>query len=348
MALPAVGTAPVPPQSYIAYTDSAHMAPYVGLCGTQYTGNDVDYGVGSPVTNTPVQRTSIFVQNTSGSPISPGVGLNFVASTFMTQVQVCPANNAIRCYAPGYVNGNQTNTIPNNAFFLAVVKGPTTMISDGSAIALGDNLVVGGTSGQMRTNYGLGGGEVFASPSPSTVLTNTTTPTKYDQNYTFPARSLHAGDTIRVVGEISIPSGNSTDTLATDLMLGTQVINTLAAFDPTNGGGDTIQVTCDIEIRTDGASGTMFASGQWIKNVNGTPTVVPFTLGSTAIDTTAVQQLALRGTWSAASTSDQSRQDLLNIQRLNTTSVGVVGGIAMAAVTGGSATFFRGSANCQW
>ncbi len=348
MTLPAVGTAPCAPQQYITYTDSTHMAPYVALCGKQFTGPDVDYGTGSPVTNTPWQRTYVFVQNLSGGTLSPGVALNFVTAQWRKGVQTCPANSAIRCYAPAYVNGNQTNTIPNNAFFLAVKEGPATFISDGSPIAENDNLVVGSVSGELRTSYGLGGGEVFSAVVPSTVLTNTVVATKYDQNYTFPISSLKAGDTIRVVGEISIPSGNSTNTLATDLMLGSQVISTLAAFDPTDAGGDTIQVSADIEIRTAGASGTMFATGQWIKNVNGTPTVVPFTLASTAIDTTAVQQLALRGTWSVASTSNQSRQDVLNIQRLNTTAAGVVGGIAMAAAAGGSAAFFRGSANCQW
>lgn len=346
--LPAIGTAPIQPQQYITYTDSAHMAPYVTLCGQLYTGNDVDYPVGPPVTNTVWQRTYIFLQNTSGSPISPGVAINFVASTFGVQGQVCPTNGAIRAYAPGWVNGNQTNTIPNNAFFLAVVEGPTTMISDGSAIALGDGLVVGGTAGQMRTNYGLGGGEVFAQTVPSTVLTNTSVATKYDQNYTFPARSLHAGDTIRVTGEISIPSGNSTDTLTTDIMLGTQVVGTQTAFDPTNGGGDIINWFCEIEIRTDGASGTMVANGWFSKNVSGTTTVQTFQLASTAIDTTAVQQLAIRGTWSAISASDQSRLDELNIARLNTTGVGITGGTAMAAVSGGSATFFRGMAKKQW
>ena len=226
-------------------------------------------------------------------------------------------------------------------------------LSDGTAIAVNDSLIIGSASGKFATNYGLGGGERFSAIVPSTVLTNTAVATKYDQNYTFPANSIRAGDTIRLDGEISIPSGNSTNTLLTEIMLGTQVIATLTAFDPTDGGGDIIAFECDITIRTAGASGTMVAWGKFTKNVNGTTTSAEFQLpvggvGTTAIDTTVAQQAAIRGTWSVANAANQSRLDTFNIKSLNTNGIGLTAGTCRVAAAGGSPVLFRANVNCQW
>lgn len=348
MAQAPVSNAPFTQWTYFSASDSAHGAPYDLLLGTYYTGNDQDLVSTTYTLNSALQRQLIMVKNGSGTTITPGMALNWVSGYWGQRVQACPAGSPIRCFAPGYVNGSASTAIPDGAYFLAIKAGPSTILSDGTAIAINDGVTVGGTSGQVKTDYGIGGGDVYSSVAASTVLTNTVTATKYDQNYTFPANSLAAGNRIRVTGQISIPSANSTNTLATDLMLGTQAIATLTAFDPTDGGGDIIEVVAEIEIRTAGASGTMVANVTWFKNVNGTTTVVEQQLASTAIDTTAVQQLALRGTWSVASTSNQSRQDMLNISRLGVASAGLRGGIAVASAALGSAVGFRAQVNCTW
>ena len=335
--------------SSVVGSTAAQVTAYQASCGGKLDAPDIDFTIASGITsNTQNPRRLALVQNGSGGTIACGQALEWVSGQWGVQVQPCVAGHPIRCFAPASINGASSNTIANLAFFYAVFSGYTSVLSDGTAIAVNDGLVVGGTTGDVRTDFGIGGGEVFSAIVASTVLTNTTVATKYDQNYTFPVRSLHAGDTIRMTGEISIPSGNSTDTLATDIMLGTQVIVTLAAFDPTNGGGDIIDFTCNIEIRTDGASGTMVAWGQFEKNVNGTTTVVEWQLASTAIDTTAVQQAAIRGTWSVASASDQSRLDAFNIVRINTTAPNVHAvGSAMAVAASGSPVLFRASVLCN-
>lgn len=329
------------------YSTDASWAP---LVGQTTIFDDIDPTTGAISKNSQYQRECVLVKNNSGSAIAASASLNFNTGTsdWGANVQTCPAGATIRLFAPPTVKGSASTTIPNNAYFWAIKKGATSVNSDGSAILLNDGLVQSATAGQVKTDYGVAGGEVFASAVASTVLTNTVTATKYDQNYTFPANSLNAGDHIRITGEISIPSGNSTDTLTTDLMLGSQVINTLAAFDPTNGGGDIIAFVADIEIRTAGASGTMVATVTWTKNVNGTTTVAEAQLASTAIDTTATQQVALRGTWSVANAADQSRLDMLNIAKLSTQKSHSRFGAAMAAAAGGSSVAFRAYVNCDW
>ena len=343
-----IGTTPPFQQwDYVNATDVGSTTGYDAKMGQKYFAPDMDISSGTPTTNGQGQRTLILVKNTSGGTLATGTALNWVSGYWEQQVQVCPVGSVPRCFVPAYIRGLTTNTIPNNAYFLAVYDGPTSVLTDGTSVSVNDGLVVTVTAGQVHTDYGIGGGAVYTQTVASTVLTNTVAATKYDKNYTFPANSLNAGDVIRVEGEISILSGNSTDTLATDLMLGSQVINTLTAFDPTNTAGDIIAVTCDISIRTAGASGTMVAEGRWTKNVNGTTTVVEFQLPSTAIDTTATQQLALRGTWSVANAADQSRQDALAISRINSTGVGIKKATAIAAVTGtGTAALGRARVAC--
>ena len=335
--------------SGLAFGDFSLGAGFSTQVGHVSYFDDVDM-VGTVLTrNSNNERYCIFVKNTSGVAITPGMALNWVAGFWGSQVQACPPGSEIRCYAPSYVRGSTVTTIPNNAYFWAIKEGFTSPLSDGTSLSVDDGLVAGAVAGQVRTDFGLGGGEIYSQTVASTVLTNSTVATKYDKNYTFPANSLNVGDTIRVRGSISVPSGNSTNTLATDLMLGTQVISTLAAFDPTDAGGDIIDVSAEIEIRTIGASGTMVAIGTFIKSVNGSPTVVPFQLQSTVIDTTATQQLALRGTWSVASAANQSRQDILNVSRLSATNSARRGGTCTVASVGtGTAAQFRAAARCQW
>lgn len=348
-----VSNAPLAQGDYIVASSTAQGAAYDRLLGQFYDLMDQTITPSGSSVNSQRLRRCVFVKNGSGSSITPGMGLNFMSGQFGKNVQACPAGSPIRCFAPAYVRGLTTTVIPDGAYFLAVMGGPTSPLSDGTAISIGDQLVIGAASGRVRTNYGLGGGLVFAQVAASTVLTNTTVATKFDQNYTFPANSLNAGDVIRVYGEVMAILGNSTNTLLLELMLGSQVIATFAAWDVTDAGGDIGTFQSDITIRTAGASGTMIASSVMTKNVNGTVTTYTALLGTlgagVAIDTTATQQLAIRGTWSASSPSNQARQDVLNISRINTNAPGLPAGVALAAAAGGGTPVqFSAQVNCQW
>lgn len=333
------------------YVQPTNTAPYDNQLGERCSVLDTDISAGLATINSDTIRRTVLVKNGSGGTLSPGAALNWVTGFWGIQVQNCPVGSAIRCFVPSYVRGSISTTIPNGAYFYAVTEGYMSPLSDGSAIAVDQAIGVVGTAGRVGVNYGIGGGEVFSQMVASTVLTNTTVATKYDQNYTFPANSLRAGDTIRITGEISIPSGNSTNTLQTDLLIGATTVATLTAFDPTDAGGDIITVYAELEVRTIGASGTIVGFVVFTKNVNGTMTTFTKQLASTAIDTTAAQQVALQGTWSVANAGNQSRQDMFNVARMNATGVGlggVGGGTAIAAAAGGSQVQFRAAIRCTW
>lgn len=153
---------------------------------------------------------------------------------------------------------------------------------------------------------------IYDSAQASTVVTNTTTPTTFDQNYTIPANTLKVGDVIHVHGEVSVPNQNSTDTLQLNLLIGATVIAATVALDvATNDIGF---FDAEIVIRTIGASGTFVATGTQGIGTPGTVTAKPFVKQSTTIDTTAAQEIGIQATWSVASASDQARQDVLTIE----------------------------------
>lgn len=155
---------------------------------------------------------------------------------------------------------------------------------------------------------------VYRAVAASTAHTNTTDAANFDKSYTFPANSLAAGDIIRVVAQVIASATNSTDTLTLLLTLGSTTIATTGAVDVANGDVGFFQA--DIVIRTAGANGTLVACGTQALGVPGTVTAKPFLLASTAIDTTATQLLAVNADWSAASSSDSARLDVLNVQHI--------------------------------
>lgn len=340
-----VSVAALPDQTYVLPVGTNPIAAYTALLGQYADFSDVDVIAGVITPNTEFMRTSILVYNGSAAAITPGMALNWVTGFWGTQVQACPNGQVIRCFAPSYINGNTTNTIPVGAFFYATFKGPMAPLSDGTAIAINDGLVVGSVSGEVKTNYGIGGGEVYSSVVASTAVTATTVATKFDQNYTFPANSLTAGTTIRVVEEAIVTAANSTDTLTLQLLIGATVVATTGAIDV--AANDVFEFLSDIEIRTAGASGTVVAT-TIINTATGSATFKPIILASTAIDTTVTQQIAVQATWSTNNAGNSVRQDLLNISRLNAAGAVGSGGIATAAAALGSAVQFRAMVNCQW
>lgn len=314
-------------------------AGYSVLKGQRCSFRDSDVVAGVLTVNSQDNRECVFVKN-SGSAIAAGAALSF--STFGTEVATATVGQKIHGYAPPAINGSVSNTIPANAYFWMIKEGRTSFLGDGSTIAAGDRVVVSGlTSGAVRTS--LTGGVVYSDVAASTAVSNTTTATKFDKSYTFAANTLQAGDVIRVTAEAFASATNSTDTLTLELMIGSTVVASTGAIDVANS--DSFTFMSDIVIRTIGASGTLVATTV-VNTATGNATFKSIILGSTAVDTTATQQVAVRATWSVASASNSVRLDVLDIQKLANSPLDLTGGTATAASS--SAALFRGYANCAW
>lgn len=157
----------------------------------------------------------------------------------------------------------------------------------------------------------------------STAHTNSTTEICFDKQVTIPANSLAVGDVIRVRAQGVATATTSTDAVTPVLRMGTggvitdQAIMTGPAPDGTNG--DIIYFDADIVIRTIGSSGTMVACGVCANGAVGTVNALPKFLASTAIDTTSAQIISVSADWSAQSSSDSCRLDILNVQVIKQT-----------------------------
>lgn len=330
----------------LAYGDYSTSASFATILGQMAEFDDLDLVSTTMTRNTNNTRECILVKNGSGVAISAGMALSFVSGYWGLQVQAAPltVGSQIRCFAPSYVRGSTSTTIPDGAYFWAVKKGFTSPLSDGTPFAVNDRLVIGATAGQVRADYGTGGGLVFSQAAASSAVTATTVATKFDQNYTFPVNSLKAGDVLKVTAEVIATATNSTDTLTLELMLGSTVVASTGAIDVANS--DTFTFMSDIVIRTSGASGTVVATTA-VNTATGNATFKSIILASTAIDTTATQQLAVRATWSSNNVGNSARQDVLNISKI-TSALGGHAGTAMATAASGSAVQFRAAVNCNW
>lgn len=314
-------------------------AGYAPLKGQRCSFRDSDVVAGVLTINSQDNRECVFVKN-SGSAIAAGAALSF--STFGTEVATATVGQKIHGYAPPAINGSVSNTIPASAYFWMIKEGRTSFLGDGSTIAANARVVVSGlTSGAVRSI--LPSGVVYSATAASTAISDTVTATKFSNSYTFAANTLQAGDVIRVVAESIATATNSTDTLTLELMIGSTVVASTGAINVADN--DTFTFMSDIVIRTIGASGTLVAT-TIVNTATANATFKSVILGSTAVDTTATQQVAVRATWSVASSANSARLDVLDISKVGTTSVDLSGGTATAASS--SAALFRGYANCAW
>lgn len=166
--------------------------------------------------------------------------------------------------------------------------------------------------------------------TPSTTLTSWTTLVAFSNGtVSIPANSLKAGDVIRVYARVSMPSGNSTNTIVITLKLGSTTVIATAATDITDGGGDSVLLDFNLTFRTVGASGTVVGSGFIDYNLNGTTTHKEGELVSTAVDTTAALSLTINGTASVSSASNQAILQELRVTKVAGGTSNVAGGIQL-------------------
>lgn len=152
----------------------------------------------------------------------------------------------------------------------------------------------------------------YASVAASAAISNTTTETAFDKSVSVPANYLRAGDIIRVRAQAIATATNSTDTLNLKLYLGTVEICATGALDVADNGIGYIDA--DIVIRTIGATGTLVGAGLVSIGVEGTATAKPFKKASATVDTTAANAIAVKATWSVASSSNSVRLDVMDVQ----------------------------------
>lgn len=159
------------------------------------------------------------------------------------------------------------------------------------------------------------GGNLYETTAASTALTNTTTETVFSTgSTTIPANYFQAGDILHVRAQGIITSFNSTDTITVNLYLGGLTGTKIVATAALNGSAnDEFLIDAYIELRTVGSSGTFIANGIDTIGTPGTATAKPFLLGSTAVDTTAAQAVAISGKWSVANAADSCRLDYMTV-----------------------------------
>lgn len=181
-----------------------------------------------------------------------------------------------------------------------------------------------GPNGELLVNLPGGaqkkaGGLLYANTAASTAVSNTTTETLFDTSYSIPANTLIAGTVLKIRFQGIATATTGGDTLAIKLYIGGTAgtaLHSLTATDVADNNvfsGEYLLI-----IRTAGSSGTMVGSGvaKSIPAAEGTMTSKDDILASTTIDTTVAQVIGVSATWSAASSSDSVRLDVLTVEML--------------------------------
>lgn len=159
-------------------------------------------------------------------------------------------------------------------------------------------------------------GVLYSNTAASTAISNTTTETAFSTKATLLANSLAPGSLIRIRYQGIATSTNATDTLAVKLYIGGLAGTALISHAATDvANNDVFQGEFEVLIRTIGPSGTMVGTGTYksVPAAAGTATYKDAIIASTAIDTTAAQDIVVSATWSAASASDSVRLDFLRV-----------------------------------
>lgn len=162
----------------------------------------------------------------------------------------------------------------------------------------------------------------YAAVAASTALSASSTETAFDKNFTIPANTLRAGDVLRVFCQGICTATNSTDTFQHKLYIGGITGTAIFTGTATDVANNDI-FTCEayLTVRTIGASGTIvgYSVGNVVPAAVTTAASVRQILASTAIDTTAAQQVVLSGKWSTTSGSNSARLDVMIIERMHRT-----------------------------
>lgn len=189
---------------------------------------------------------------------------------------------------------------------------PTGAIAASAGIASTGRITTtdGVTSGTARVV----GGRAYTNTAASAAITNTTTETLFDAQYSIPADTLKAGTRVRIKYQGIATATNSTDTLAVKCYIGglsgTALI-THAATDVDDN--DIFCGEVELIVRTIGTGGTFVATTKYNALAQAATAVLQGFVASTAIDTTAAQVIGVSAEWSVASTANSCRLDILSV-----------------------------------
>jgi len=147
-------TQPISSLKYGTYDSTTNgQADVLGQGGIEVPDQDL---VGAQtVLNSKMTRRCTLVQNGSGTTLANAVALKWVAGYYGTKVQIATTAGMVCGFTPYTIDGSLTATIPDGAYFLMVdnkSNSPTSVKTDGTAIAAGDLVEVGAASGKVKTD----------------------------------------------------------------------------------------------------------------------------------------------------------------------------------------------------
>jgi len=175
---------------------------------------------------------------------------------------------------------------------------------------------LGPVTGQMYLSEILPNGVLHAITTPETSDGSGTSEVFFTSSqYSIPANTLRAGDTIKIRAALTVANSNSTDTVTPKIYFGgTSLLVTGTAPDAVNA--DVIVADIEVTIRTIGASGTAYASvvAALDTDAEGDPAVVR-TVAEFSIDTTAAIVLRASSTWTGGHANDDLRLDQFTITK---------------------------------
>lgn len=225
-------------------------------------------------------------------------------------------------------DSGQGNTINGTYFLSNPVSSQPDMIqahrgSDGdevavrvtagtAAIANGASLMSNGAGGVVT--HSQGDHTLFEAIAASTAISNTTAATAFSNgSYSLPANFLQVGDIFTFKGALHLPATNSTDTIAITLVVGTTTIATIPAYDPANNDIITFEFTMEVlSIAT--TTCTVSVEGHYAQGAPGTAADKALETVTATFNSTIANTIAVKGTWSVASTGDQVIMDNYDIE----------------------------------
>ena len=218
-----------------------------------------------------------------------------------------------------WFNDTYTATVPDLVSYYQAVMGDhilALIATAAPAITTGSPLISNG-DGTLIGLSSVGGTVIYDNPAASVPITNVAVETAFSLNYPIPANSLLVGDVIKIHFSGTQTAQNSTNTLGIKVYIGGLTGTALVTIAPAVGAANNV-FDGDIEliVRSIGPTGTFVASCNYtaVPAASGTATRVQTEVPSTAIDTTAVQAIAVSATWSVASPGNSVRLDELVVE----------------------------------
>jgi len=151
----------------------------------------------------------------------------------------------------------------------------------------------------------------FASIVGSTVITNLTAETDFDQKMTIPADTLKVGDVLKIKAMGKVIAQNGADTHNVKLYFGTEELAATGAINAP--AADYFVFDAVVTVRVIGASGKIVASGFQILDAAGTAPL-SFALDEATEATNVAVDVKLTSTCSVANAGNQIRLDQLSVE----------------------------------